>query len=197
MQHSKTQEPLFKYLSRYYAATTAAYARRPRHRASFVQASIPFAHSVSPWCPALYIFIFPSSLRSEQSRVQMISIIQTQPTPRLLKLLRRQALERSLRGHGHENRQRHGAMWEVQRCCSRAGRLIGIELFVSHWCFCASELSSDTVSAYVRSISLVARTSGLRWWLVGPCRFLLLAKALGRGLSADWTWWWWWAVSGV
>ena len=124
MQHSKKQEPLFKYyLSRYCAATTATYARRPRHRASFVQASIPFAHSVSPWCPALYIFIFPSSLRSEQFRVQMISIVQTQPTPRLLKLLRRQALERSLRGHGHENRQRHGAMWEVQRCCSRARRL--------------------------------------------------------------------------
>ena len=65
----------------------------------------------------------PSSLRSEQFRVQMISIVQTQPTPRLLKLLRRQALERSLRGHGHEYGQRHGAMWEVQRRCSRAGRL--------------------------------------------------------------------------
>jgi len=79
-----------------------------------------------------------SSLRSrlEKFRVQMIRIIQTQPTPRLLKLLRRQALQRSLRGHGHENGQRHGAMWEVQRCCSRAGRLLS-EAFVSDlWYLC-------------------------------------------------------------
>ena len=60
----------------------------------------------------------------EKFRLQVICIVQTQPAPRLLKLLRRQALERSLRGHGHEYGQRHGAMWEVQRRCSRAGRLV-------------------------------------------------------------------------
>ena len=55
--------------------------------------------------------------------VQMIGIVQTQPTPCLLKLLRRQAIQRGLRSHRHENRQRHGAMWEVQRGCSGASRL--------------------------------------------------------------------------
>jgi hypothetical protein len=54
---------------------------------------------------------------------QMISIVQTKPTPRLLKLLGRQPLETSLRSHGHEDGQLDGAMWQVQDGRSCFGRL--------------------------------------------------------------------------
>jgi hypothetical protein len=43
----------------------------------------------------------------------MISIVQTQPTPRRLELLRRQALETGLRSDRHEDRQLDGAMWQM------------------------------------------------------------------------------------
>jgi len=67
--------------------------------------------------------------------VQMISIIQTKPTPRLLELFGRQPFERSLRSHRHENRQRNGAVWEVKRSSSRAGRLYMLyKPFVSDCC---------------------------------------------------------------
>ena len=83
----------------------------------------PSQHTMSVRGVQRWVSMFSSSLRLREFRVQMICVIQTKPTSRLLKLLRRETLQRSLRRHGHENGQRHGAMWEVQRCCSRAGCL--------------------------------------------------------------------------
>ena len=60
VQFVHDNQPL-KYLSRYCAATTAAYARRPRHRASFVQASVPFTRRSQSF--SMSSIIFPSSLR--------------------------------------------------------------------------------------------------------------------------------------
>ena len=54
---------------------------------------------------------------------QMISIVQTKPTTRLLKLLRSQALETSLGSDGHEDGQLDRAMWKVQDCCPGFGSL--------------------------------------------------------------------------
>ena len=39
--------------------------------------------------------------------------------------------------------------------------------------------------AYVRSISLGARTSGLRWWLAGPW-FVFLLRLLAKALGLIW-----------
>jgi hypothetical protein len=80
------------------------------------------------------------------------------------------------------------------RCSVAARARVVCEAFVSDWCSLREDLGFAWVSAYVRSISLVARTSELRWLLAGPCRFALPAKALWRGLSEAWVWWWW-AVS--
>lgn len=108
------------YLSKYYAPTPATCARRRPHPASSAPASNPFTSSGRQQSKQ------HSTISQEHAHIQMISIVQTKPTPRLLQLPRRQPFQRRLRRDRHENRQRHGAMREVQRCCSRAGRLWSI-----------------------------------------------------------------------
>lgn len=51
--------------------------------------------------------------------IQMVRIIKAEPASLLLELLRRQALERRLRGDWHEDGERDGAVGEVE--CRRAG----------------------------------------------------------------------------
>jgi hypothetical protein len=48
-------------------------------------------------------------------QTQVVRVVEAQPAARGLELLGRQALEAALRGHGHEDGQRHGAVREVQR----------------------------------------------------------------------------------
>jgi hypothetical protein len=121
------------YQSKCYAAMTATCVHRQSHPVSFAQASI------------LCIVVSWSADGSQRSKTQketgmkwqstssrtplfpqhsqMIGIVQTQATTRLLKLLRSQALETGLRSYGHEDGQLNGAMWEVQDRCSCSGSL--------------------------------------------------------------------------
>jgi hypothetical protein len=80
-----------------------------------------------------------------RSNSQMISIVQTKPTPRRLELLGCQTLETSLCSDGHEDGQLDGAMWQVEGCCSGFGRL-----------YCV-RVSRDIAWA-------VGGMSGLGWW---------------------------------
>lgn len=58
---------------------------------------------------------------------QMICIVQTQPTARLLQLFGCQALQRRLRGDRHENRQINGAMRQMERRGTGLGGLNGVK----------------------------------------------------------------------
>ena len=71
----------------------------------------------------------------------MISIVQTKPTTRLLKLLRSQALETSLGSDGHEDGQLDRAMWKVQDCCPGFGSLLRISYTYGMMWSCRTGLS--------------------------------------------------------
>lgn len=55
--------------------------------------------------------------------VQMVCVIQTEPTSLFLKLVWCKALERSLGRNGHEDGERHWAMGEVEGRSARSGDL--------------------------------------------------------------------------
>jgi hypothetical protein len=94
IRESRRTSNTLKYLSRYYAATTAVYARRRLHRGFFGLVSVLFSQkgNVSPVFNSL-LFPFKHLLLPRKVIVQMVCIIQTQPTPRLLQLLRRQSFQ--------------------------------------------------------------------------------------------------------
>jgi hypothetical protein len=60
---------------------------------------------------------------------EMVRIVQTQPATRLLELVGREALERRLRGHGHEDGEGHGAMRKVECRSASLGDLhVGLNI---------------------------------------------------------------------
>jgi hypothetical protein len=59
--------------------------------------------------------------------VQMVGVVETQPTALVLELLGREALQRRLRGHGHEDGQRHRPVGQMERCCARLGDLASLD----------------------------------------------------------------------
>jgi hypothetical protein len=86
----------------------------------------PIASSVA--CPGLSPLPHVSHLgrvrASAAMAIQMVRVVQTQPTPLLLKLVGREALERSLRRNGHEDGKGHSSMRQMERCCARLGDLV-------------------------------------------------------------------------
>lgn len=83
------------------------------------------ANSIESLLPRLQASEHTSEEPSKTWRyiLQMIRVVETQTTARLLKLLGRDALETSLRGHWHEYRQRDGAVWKPERAGASSGRL--------------------------------------------------------------------------
>lgn len=53
----------------------------------------------------------------------MVRVVETELAPRLLELLRCDALQRSLRGHGHEYGERDWSMGKMERCDTGFGDL--------------------------------------------------------------------------
>lgn len=82
-----------------------------------------FEHLLARLQSPTHLELAPNTHYVRSQCLQMICIVQTQPTPRRLELLGRKTLERRLRGDGHEHGQVDGAMREVQRCCPRFGRV--------------------------------------------------------------------------
>lgn len=95
----------------------------------------------------------------------MISIVQTKPTTRLLKLLRSQALETSLGSDGHEDGQLDRAMWKVQDCCPGFGSLLRISYTYGMMWSCRTGLSC------------VGR---IRWMVIWKCCKTLGGRVMTR-----------------
>lgn len=97
--------------------------------------------------------------RLSRLQSQVVRVVEAEPAARGLELRGRQALEAALRGHGHEDWQRHGAVGEVQRGGARLGFLLASlrqigRIIASRFC--------------LRNILRAGRSGGL--WAVALCR---------------------------
>jgi hypothetical protein len=69
----------------------------------------------------------PSSAPRRFVRIQVVCVVETESAALVGELVRCEALERSLRGDGHEDGEGHWPVGQMQRCCARFGDLAGLD----------------------------------------------------------------------
>jgi hypothetical protein len=108
----------------------------------------------------------PCQLRStprSSARLQVVCVVETEAAALVGQLVRREALERRLRGHGHEDGQRHRPVGQMQRCSARFRDLAASDGRMAGWKWRASNIQNICPAAQTRAPTASEQAP---WWFV-------------------------------
>jgi hypothetical protein len=109
----------------------------------------------------------PCQLRStprSSARLQVVCVVEAEAAALVGQLVRREALERRLRGHGHEDGQRHRPVGQMQRCSTRFRDLAASDGRMAGWKRLASNILNICPAAQTRAPTASEQAPWLCVW---------------------------------